>query len=665
MSATPDPVQSSPAPATASSSPLHRIDSVAGLAAVGVTILLCLMLARVAQLQLAPGSRLAAFMGDRVTTLAEPAPRGDIRDRRGRIIACTRFGKRVFVDPRSFPVPPGEAFQKLGDAIGMRADEVARVIAPKIAANQRAAELLADADPSNDADARICKYVSLGKVLEDGRESLVEGLKIPGVHLETRSVRQTPAGDLVAALLGRVGIDHDGLMGAELLYDKAVAAVQGRMSYVRDASGKPLWVHPGSYSAPERGRDIRLSVDLEFQRLVVDELTKGVEEADAAGGRAIVLDPRTGEILAMADVLREVKTVEYPWTYPIGQEPSGKRPRYKTIRDDPSSAVVLRNRCVEDAYEPGSTFKPFMWAETTALGLAKPTERFHTGKDWRTPYGRSISDVHDHDSQTWSEVLINSSNIGMAMATMRLSYKQMRDAVVRLGFGSRTNIGLPGESAGLVTPLKRWGPYSQSSVAMGHEVAVTPLQMVRAFTAFARTGEDAGTIPELRLTTGDGEMTVIPGRRVLPANVAELARNTMRGVTKNLDSRMSTWDTEKVPLRYDAFGKSGTAEIPLGPPPPGKKRPKGSDGYYQGQYNASFIAGAPVDNPRIVVLVVIDDPGPQRVATRRHYGARAAGPVVRRVIERGLAYMGVPPVYPDSHDPDLAGRRQTASVADR
>jgi cell division protein FtsI/penicillin-binding protein 2 len=636
---------------------------VATIAATGVLILLILMLARVGQLQLAPGTKLVAFMGDRITKIPEPGARGDIRDSRGRAMAATHFATRIYIDPTEFPSPPGEAFAKLAGALGMRVDEVAKRIAPKMAINERAKALKTDKDPSNNADAKFCKYLRLGPVLSDSRHDAVKALAIPGVHFESADVRDNPAGGLVAALLGRVGADGNGLMGAELLFNKAVAAASGCFSYVRDASGKPLWVYPGSYKAPERGRDVRVSVDLAIQGIVDEELRKGADEADAAGARCIVLDPRTGEVLALADITRPVKTVDYPWTYAIGQEPGGggHRPRYTTIRhDNGASELGYRNRCVEDAYEPGSTFKPFMWSEVMSLGLSKPDEWFNTGSTYTTPYGRHIADVHAIDRQTAADGLVNSSNILMTMITARMSYKQMHDAVVRFGFGSRTNIGLPGESTGLVTPLKRWGPYSQSSVAIGHEVAVTPMQMARAFSAFARTGDDAGTLPPIRLVSLDGEEEVVPGQRVLPRNIAELCRQTMRGVTKNLDTKLATWETEKVNIRYEAFGKSGTAEIPLGPPPAGKRRPKGSDGYFQGQYNASFIAGAPVENPRLVVLVVMDDPGPERVATKRHYGARASGPVVRRIIERSLAYLGVPPTYPDSQ-PDKPGKSVAAA----
>jgi cell division protein FtsI/penicillin-binding protein 2 len=232
----------------------------------------------------------------------------------------------------------------------------------------------------------------------------------------------------------------------------------------------------------------------------------------------------------------------------------------------------------------------------------------------------------------------------MAKGTSRLSFKQMHDAVRRFGFGSPTRIGLPGESPGIVTKIKDWSKYTQTSVAMGHEVAVTPVQMVRAFCCFARTGDLAGTMPSARLLALDaGEEIADEGVRVLPKKIADLTRTTMRGVTQKIDERIARkeHDASAAP-RYEWFGKSGTAEIPLGRAPKGKVRPIGSDGYFPNQYNSSFLAAAPLEEPKIVIVVVIDDPGPALVARREHYGSHVAGPVVRRVIERALPYLGVP-----------------------
>ena len=173
---------------------------------------------------------------------------------------------------------------------------------------------------------------------------------------------------------------------------------------------------------------------------------------------------------------------------------------------------------------------------------------------WKVPYaGRVIRDVTRRDEMTWAEVLIHSSNIGMAQVAERMSARQLRDAVVRFGFGSRTNIGLPGESPGIVTTARRWTRYSQTSVAMGHEVAVTPVQIARAFSVFARTGERAGTMPRLRLTAAELDEPEV-SLRVLPADVANLAREVMGGVTERLDERLVRGGKLEAKPRYRCSG---------------------------------------------------------------------------------------------------------------
>ncbi len=615
-----------------------RVDRVATLVVGMVVLLLAVVIGRVAQLQARPSVELVPHIDDRVTRLTEPGNRGDIFDRRQKILATTRFGFRVFVDPWVFPSPPDEALAKLAEAANMPIAEVAERVLPRMVENQRR---------KADGVSPI-RYVSIGGILDDSLVESVRHVGVPGVYLERRPVREHPQGELVSTLVGVVGVDDVGLTGAEHMLNARLTPRPGFVEYTRDAHNRPMWVSPGGYQPPSRGEDVRLSIDLELQRIAGEELTRGVEEANAAGGRALVMDPITGEILAMVDIVRDVPgLIDYDWVTPIGQEQG--RPRYRTIRQSKlpdGSPAPPRNRIVEDAYEPGSTFKPFMWAAVTELGLVSPDEIIDTeGGHWVTPYHRRVDDVTARDKQTWAEVLINSSNIGMAKVTRRMSDDQMRDAVIRFGFGSRTGVGLPGESTGLVTPRKRWGVYSQTSVAMGHEIAVTPIQMARAFSALCRTGELAGMMPDVRLTPlPPGEEN--RGVRVADPRIAELTRRTMHGVAEHLDERMSRKNLDFHP-RYEVFGKSGTAEIPLGEPPKGKRRPRGSDGYFQGQYNSSFLASGPLDKPRLVVLVVIDDPGPERVRSRTHYGSATAGPVNRRILERGLAYIGVPPSHPD------------------
>jgi cell division protein FtsI/penicillin-binding protein 2 len=628
-----------------------RIDRIARAAAVGVLAVFAVMLARVVQLQCSPGRTLTPFISERINTVPELAPTGDLLDRRGLPVATSKFGERVFVDPIDFPNPPDEALVLLADALGMPVPDLAGRIVPAMRDNLEIIEARSDEEPPAET-GRLRRYVGIGKTLEDWRADAVRGLKlngrpIPGVHIETRPVREYTAAAVAANVVGMVGGDMVGLSGAERLYGPLMRPAPGSLQYVRDARGEPMWIFPGGYTPPERGRDVRLSVDLEIQSIVVEELRRGVEEADAAGGRCVVMDPYTGEILAMADVVRPCKDArEYDWNAPIPK--GGNGTRYRIIPKDTQSKIdpaLARNRCIEDVYEPGSTFKPFMWSACLMHGVTRPSEVFNTyGGHWTTPYGRHITDVHGKPRLAWTDVLIQSSNIGMAQGVARLSFPQARSVIVSLGFGHKPGLGLSGESPGMVTTEKAWSKYTQTSVAFGYEVGVTPVQMCRAFSAYCRKGELSGTIPTSRLTAIDSDTASRqPRTRVFPADIADKTRETMKGVTDILDGRMAAQKGKEEVFRYISFGKSGTAQAPLGKPPEGKRRPKGSDGYYGGQYNVSFIAGGPFEDPRLVVLVVVDDPGPELVRKKQYFGSQVAGPVNRRIMERALGYLGVQP----------------------
>lgn len=698
----------------------RRADTLSAL--VGVTLLLAfgLLLVRVAQLQLYPSERLKEEMEPRVSVRAELPIRGDLLDRRGRVLSTTRVGYRVVVDPTQLKQPVDEAIVKLARATGQSEDFVGGRILSRLNENKRRQDLRTKIEPLADvegltpalaalkgviasalgrgdatpvqapveeqakavaADAvepeaptpalKPIRYLPMSRILSDQHVADVRAAKIKGVILERVMIREYPAGPEIAPVVGLVGFGHVGVLGAEKMLNKQLAGTAGSVSYIRDAKGKPLWIEPGQVRPGEPGADVRLSLDTEIQRIAIQELQRGVTEADAAGGRVMVFDPLTGEVLAMADIVRDVPDAKpYPWVevkpkpapvpgarrsraVPEPREPTPPPPppaRYVTIFRPPNAAdipAMHRPRCVEDIYEPGSTFKPFVWASVTELGKARPEEIFDTeGGRWHTPYGRYLEDVTKRATMTWQEVLINSSNIGMVKAADRITFKQLHDAVRRFGFGKRTNIGLTGEAAGLVTGMKDWSKYTQTSVAYGHEIAVTPVQMVRAFSAFCRPNKLAGTLPPVRLVAAsadDFRGTII--ERVLPSNIALLTRDTMRGVAAKVERNLATDASHSEGgWKYSMFGKSGTAEIPL-TPPPGKnlRRPKGTSGYFDDQYNSSFIAGGPAEDPKLVVLCVIDDPGPALIRAKKHYGTYVAGPVVRRVMERSLDYLGVAP----------------------
>lgn len=717
----------------------RRINTIATVAVGGITIVLCLLLARVAQLQLRPPGDLKKEMEPRVSVRQDLPIRGDLLDRRGRILSTTRVGYRVVVDPTQLKTLD-EAIVKLARATGQKEEAVGERILSRVNENQRRDELrkklapFAEAGANNAVLAAIrgalgsalgndtpvvtpsdeqtrqiagdvleseaptpplkpIRYLPMTRLLSDAQVEAVRVAKIKGVILERVMVREYPGGPEVAPIVGLVGFGHTGVLGAEKMLNKRLSGTGGTISYVRDAKGKPLWIEPGQVKPASPGDDVRLSIDVEMQRIAVEELQRGITDADSAGGRLMIFDPLTGEILAMVDIVRHVPdAIPYPWAKvlppppaePVVLETTGKNKgkpkkvpvrkpiiedhgvpppaRYVTIQREQASddlPAMHRNRCIEDIYEPGSTFKPFVWSTITELGRAQVGEVFDTeGGRWHTSYGRYIEDVTKRATMTWAEVLINSSNIGMIKGAERLNFKELHDAVTRFGFGKRTNIGFAGEASGIITSLKAWSKFSQTSVAYGHEVAVTPLQMVRAFSAFCRPGDLAGTLPPVRLTAqsaDDVRGTVI--ERVLPVKIANLTREVMQGVAAKVEMNLANSSHgSEAGWKYSMFGKSGTAEIPL-TPPPGKnlRRPRGTTGYFDDQYNSSFIAGGPAEAPKVIVLCVIDDPSPARVRAKQHYGSYVAGPVVRRTMERALNYLGVQPSQAEKTKGELAG----------
>jgi cell division protein FtsI/penicillin-binding protein 2 len=571
-------------------------------------VALSLTLVRVAQLKIAPPDKLDAAAGRRTSERAELAPRGEVLDRRGRPLAMSLVGYRLYCDPAFI-------YERGWDAAKKRAKtdpnavaecdpfrDAAIALAPILRTTPQQVHELLKANAER-------RYVVLAQDVDEAQVDLLRQLDLDGIGMETKLVRDYPAGGLASQLVGKVGFEHTGQAGVEYAFDRDLRPVPGHVKALRDAFGRTLWINRQDYVPGDPGDDVRLSIDLAIQESAERHLGKMVDDMNAGGGRVIVLDAQNGDVLAMADILRE-------------------RPGWKEATRDPSRKIhpaLGRNRNFTDPYEPGSTFKSFVWARATQVGAARPLEIIPLpAGPYTTPFGRTIHDVKYTGPVSWKTVLVKSLNGGMAMVAMRMSFEQMQQAVRDFGFGQKVAMGIPGESAGIVTAPGKWSKYSQTSVAMGHEIAVTPIQMARAFSAFAR---DDGTMvqPRLVMPRGGGERGVDrtgASKPVIDSQVLAVAREAMLGVVEDGTARKAQ------SAHYRMFGKTGTAELAV----PGQR------GYDRDRYVASFIAAAPATNPRLVVLCVIDDPDKRK----GHFGGSIAGPVVRDVVDDALQYLGVP-----------------------
>ena len=578
---------------------------------------------RIAWLKVSPHEELVRAAGTHRSDAREIAERGQILDRRGRVLATSLMARRVFVDPALVWEVGWERVRKAqqADPESQATADPFRDVALALGSilGQPASRI--ESELRQRAENR---YLVVAEDLTDAQVAEIRKLNLKGVGVESYPERTYPAGEIAAMVVGRVGTERRGQSGAELAQDASMQGEDGNLGFLRDARMRPLWIDDRDYRPSRDGADVRLSIDLVVQEIAERNLDEAVKHYNAGGGRCVVMDVDNGDILAIADTLN-------------------RRRGWQELTTDPSRSIhpsLGRNRNVTDPYEPGSTFKPFVWAVATELGKFKPESVLPLGRGpYRTAFGRTITDVKYYGPVSWKMVLMKSLNLGMVKAAERMTFAQMQDAVTRFGFGHRTGVGIPGESEGRVTSPKAWSKYTQSSVCMGYEISVTPVQMVQAFRAFCRDG----TMIPARLTLGapgSDASFASPARRVLPEPVALQAREAMEGVVTEGTGRLAQSD------RYRMFGKSGTAHL---------AKPKGQGkGYFDDRYTASFIAGAPFRNPRIVCLVVLDDPDKRK----GHFGGGIAGPVCRDVVDETLEYMGVPPDQDPKKAEQLATTRR-------
>ncbi len=550
--------------------------------AIAVALFLCAWMgavcARVVHLQTSQHEwMLRRARAQQQQTEPDMAERGLILDRQGRELA-----RSVEVD--SFFAVPGE-LENLEDT----ASRLARLLKIEESA---LVERLRKGKETGKA------FVWIARKVETEASAAVKSLNIKGVHVYKESQRRYPNGALASHILGFVGTDEMGLAGVEQFLNASLSGEQGRVLVEGDARRKG---YESAETPAQPSQTVVLTIDQTVQFLTERALSGAVARARAKSGAAIVLDPRTGEILALANA-----------------------PTFDPNKAGEAKAEVRRNDALQNIYEPGSTFKVVAFSAALEENLAKPDDRIDCQMGSITVAGRVVRDHTAFGTLSMTEALAKSSNVAAIKLGLKAGDKRMYDYITRFGFGAKTGIELPGETAGLVRHVSRWHPTSMGSIAMGQEIGVTPLQMAAAFGALANDGVRISPhlIRELRNADGTIARRAEPEqRRVISAETARTVRLMLESVTLKGTAKAAQLDG------YTAAGKTGTAQ---------KIDPK-TRTYSATKHIASFVGFAPVENPSVVVIVVIDEP------VGAYHGGDVAAPVFREIAESVLPYLNVAP----------------------
>ena len=521
------------------------------------------------------------------------ARRGSIFDRNGLLMAGTVQKKSLFVDPKFML----EVFQEDGKTLVDLDREIGKLAS------------LLDKDPLEISqiigDRAQSRYVKVAELLDDYVVDAVLKLNLPGVVLEPVDVREYPMGSLAAHILGGVQKDNIGLEGVELQFEKLLRGKDGFKRSLKDARRRTIATAAEDYVPPVNGNHVVLTIDSNIQMITEQELARTCEQFRVRAGEAIVMDPHTGDILALAN---------WPTFNPAN------------IEDTAAVPELRRNRALTDPYEPGSTIKPFIVGPMLSGQLAKPTDMFQIPGPYKSPLrAKLVTDIHYYGQLPLWDVVVKSSNIGMVKLAERVGSKSLFEALQQFRFGKMTGIDLPGENGGLVNPLRRWTRPSPVSIAMGYEMMLTPLQLTRAVCAYANGGWLVQPQVMHGLLTPEGQIDPSLKKsairtRAIDEPTSQLIRRIMcdvvyRGTGQKALSR-----------RWNLFGKTGTAHT-------------ATNGVYnEDNYTTSFVGGGPFENPRVVVAVILHDPD----KSLAHYGGTVSAPAAGQILDRTLSYLQVP-----------------------
>ena len=510
------------------------------------------------------GSLADRAVSQQVEDLTVNARRGTIVDRNGIELAVSEDAVTVFAHP--FLVDdPAKVAARLAPLIGRTESELL--------------EKLSDKDSG---------FVYLRRKMDAALGERIEELKIEGIDTVVEAKRTYPQGPLAAQVLGMVGTDNTGLAGLEYSRDRELHGNDGKRRLVKDALGEPISMIEVEHAEP--GTDLRLTLDARIQERTEAVLADVGRTYMPQGATAVVMDPRSGEILALAN-----------W------------PRVDANNVDGSPEYARRNRAIQANYEPGSTFKAFTVAGAIEEGLVEPGTQLSVPPLIQVA-DRTVGEAHDGGGGTFTvaDILARSSNVGSVMIGLKLGATRFDRWVRRFGFGEQTGVDLPGEEGGIVLRPENYSGSSMGNMPIGQGIAVTPMQMASAYTAIANHGVMRPPY-------------VIKGNQPAPKRV--LSRRTAAEVSKMLEGVLAAGGTaeEASVDGYTLAGKTGTAE----------KAIKG--GYSKTDFIASFIGFAPAKDPRLLVAVMVDTP------LGDHSGGTVAAPAFERIMEFALPYLKIPP----------------------
>ena len=504
--------------------------------------------------------------------LEVPATRGRVLDRHGDALAISTPVKSVWAIPEDVKASPAQR-------------------------KQLAAML--DLSPS-DLEQKLARtstdFVYLRRQISPEVANRVAELGIAGLYQQREYRRYYPGGETTAHVVGFTGVEDSGQEGVELAFQSSLAGTPGSRRVIKDRLGRIIEDVESVRSAHE-GRDLQLALDGKIQALAFAALKGAVDSHKAKAGALVALDARTGEVLALANV-----------------------PTYNPNNRAKLNGAQLRNRVITDLFEPGSTLKPFTVALAMDLGRLTPQSVIQTSPGTLTIAKYTIHDAHPAGALTVSQVIQKSSNVGAAKIALGMPREEMHDLFQRVGFGAPPRLGFPGEASGKLRDAKTWRPIEQATMAYGHGISVSLLQLARAYTVFARDGDLA---PVSLVKTG----MPAAGRPVLSQQTARAMREMLEAAAQP----GGTAPRARI-MGWRVAGKTGTAH----------KQEKG--GYAAHKYISSFVGFAPASDPRLVIAVMIDEP-----SAGQYYGGAVAAPVFAQVMQGALRLLNVPhdaPVVP-------------------